>query len=192
MSTPLPHDYLASAVRWFGRQAKDMDATARRVLARASRRQLLIETPNQRIDAQTTFGERIADKVAAFGGSWAFIILFGVVLLAWVALNSEFLGKSAFDPYPFIFLNLILSMLAAIQAPVIMMSQNRQSTKDRQMAAYDYEVNLRAEVEIMALHEKLDALRGEQMMQVIAQQQTQIELLTRMIDMRNAPPAPDA
>ncbi|WP_219811402.1 DUF1003 domain-containing protein [Luteibacter rhizovicinus] len=101
--------------------------------------------------------------------------------MAWVVLNSLLLGRSAVDPYPYIFLNLMLSMLAAFQAPVIMMSQNRQSSKDREMAAYDYEVNLKAEVEILALHEKLDALRNEQVMQLLAQQQAQIDLLTRLV-----------
>lgn len=109
-----------------------------------------------------------------------------------MVLNTEILGKTAFDPYPYIFLNLVLSMLAAIQAPIIMMSQNRQAVKDRQMAAHDYEVNLKAEIEIMTLHEKMDALRAEQLVTIIAQQQMQIELLRTLIDApdrgpRNAP-----
>ncbi|KQB11442.1 DUF1003 domain-containing protein [Rhodobacter capsulatus] len=103
-------------------------------------------------------GARVADRVAAFGGSWAFIGIFALVLLGWVALNTVIL-VTAVDPYPFVFLNLILSMLAAVQAPVIMMSQNRQAEKDRLAAAHDYEVNLKAEIEIMRLHEKLDDLR---------------------------------
>lgn len=184
MPYPNHHDYLESAARWFGRQAKDLDATTRKVLSRAAQRQTVSEDPNRRLEAQTTFGEQLADKVAAFGGSWVFISLFGAVLFAWVVINTELLGKTAFDPYPYIFLNLMLSMLAAIQAPIIMMSQNRQSTKDRQMSAYDYEINLKAEVEIMALHEKVDALRSDQMMKIIAQQQTQIDLLTRLVETR--------
>ncbi len=187
MSHPPPIDYLTSATRWFGQQAKDLDATTRAVLARAGKGQAMTHDPVRHLDEQATFGERIADKVARFGGSWHFIILFGVVLVAWVVLNAAMLGRAAFDPYPFIFLNLVLSMLAAIQAPVIMMSQNRQSTKDRQMAAYDYEVNLKAEVEIMALHEKMDALRSQQMMTLLTQQQAQIELLTRLVDGRQDP-----
>jgi uncharacterized membrane protein len=107
---------------------------------------------------QPDLGARVADRVAAFGGSWSFILLFAAVLVAWVVLNTVALA-SPLDPYPFIFLNLILSMLAAVQAPVIMMSQNRQSEKDRIAAAHDYEVNLKAELEIMRLHEKLDELR---------------------------------
>ena len=107
---------------------------------------------------ESDLGARIADRVAAFGGSWAFIGIFALVLLGWVALNTVIL-VAAVDPYPFVFLNLILSMLAAVQAPVIMMSQNRQAEKDRLAAAHDYEVNLKAEIEIMRLHEKLDELR---------------------------------
>jgi len=110
---------------------------------------------------QTSFGERLADRVAAIGGSWGFIIGFAVVLFVWMLINSKALqglGLS-FDPFPFIFLNLMLSMLAAIQAPVIMMSQNRQAAKDRLTEKLDYEINLRAELEIMRLHEKLDQLR---------------------------------
>ncbi len=111
-------------------------------------------------EAQASFGDRLADKVAAVGGSWGFIISFGVILFGWMLLNSDVLAhwNRAFDPYPYIFLNLMLSMLAAIQAPVIMMSQNRQGDRDRVAASHDYEVNLRAELEIMRLHEKIDML----------------------------------
>ena len=112
-------------------------------------------------DAQASTGDRLADRVAAVGGSWGFIIVFTLVLLGWMLLNSEVLQRFglAFDPYPFIFLNLMLSTLAAVQAPIIMMSQNRQSAKDRLTASVDYEINLRAELEIMRLHEKLDQMR---------------------------------
>jgi len=103
-----------------------------------------------------TFGQRIADKVASFGGSWTFIITFGLVLVAWVVLNSAILMSKAFDPYPYILLNLFLSMLAALQAPVIMMSQNRQAHKDRLKADLDYEINLKAELEVAQLHNKVD------------------------------------
>ncbi|HWW58095.1 MAG TPA: DUF1003 domain-containing protein [Sphingopyxis sp.] len=111
--------------------------------------------------AQAEFGERLADRVAAVGGSWGFIIGFAVVLFAWMLINSKALQGLglAFDPFPFIFLNLMLSMLAAIQAPVIMMSQNRQAAKDRLTEKLDYEINLRAELEIMRLHEKIDQMR---------------------------------
>jgi uncharacterized membrane protein len=113
-----------------------------------------------------SFGDRLADRVAAIGGSWGFIIAFGVVLAGWMGLNLA-LATRAFDPYPFIFLNLMLSTLAAIQAPVIMMSQNRQAAKDREGAEHDYLVNLRAELEIMRRHDKLDAVRDQQLMDLL-------------------------
>jgi uncharacterized membrane protein len=125
-----------------------------------------------------TFGQRLADRVAAVGGSWAFIIGFGVALVLWMGWNL--LGKVVgidFDPFPFIFLNLMLSMLAAIQAPVIMMSQNRAAQRDRENAEHDYVVNLRAELEIMHLHDKLDALRDRQILELLTKQAETMELL---------------
>jgi CRP/FNR family transcriptional regulator, cyclic AMP receptor protein len=113
--------------------------------------------PNEVIDKDATFGERIADKVAGFGGSWTFILSFGFVLMSYVSLET-LLGKRAWDPYPYILLNLFLSMLASVQAPVIMMSQNRQDTKDRLRGELDYDVNRRAEVEIQGLARKLNML----------------------------------
>jgi uncharacterized membrane protein len=103
-----------------------------------------------------TLGDRVADRVASFGGSWTFILIFGAIMLVWVLLNTSFLLRNHFDPYPFILLNLFLSMIAAIQAPVIMMSQNRQASKDRLKADLDYDVNLKAELEVAQLHRKLD------------------------------------
>ena len=139
---------------------------------------------NKDFDDQLTFGQRVADKVAAFGGSWTFIIIFGSTILGWIILNSVILAKSksSFDPYPYILLNLFLSMLAAIQAPVIMMSQNRLSVKDRLDAAHDYEVNLKAELEIANLHEKIDILREKQWAELVEMQQEQIALLTKLLD----------
>lgn len=113
---------------------------------------------NVEAEERLTFGERIADKVAAFGGSWVFIISFGTVMVTWVVLNSVILARKAFDPFPYILLNLFLSMLAAIQAPVIMMSQNRQVAKDRLKADIQYDVNLKAELEIAQLHQKVDRI----------------------------------
>ncbi len=128
-----------------------------------------------------SFWERLADNVAKVGGSWSFIFGFGVALALWIAWN-ELGGKAlAFDPYPFIFLNLMLSMLAAIQAPVIMMSQNRAATRDREAAEHDYVVNLRAELEIMHLHDKLDSLREQQIMELLARQQETLELLRSQV-----------
>jgi uncharacterized membrane protein len=128
-----------------------------------------------------TFGEIVADRVAAFGGSWTFIILFFVILFLWVILNTVILVTKPFDGYPFIFLNLVLSMLAAVQAPIIMMSQNRQSAKDRMDAEHDYEVNLRAELEIIGLHHKIDDLREQKWIDLIEIQQKQIALLEKIV-----------
>nr|WP_282097571.1 DUF1003 domain-containing protein [Luteibacter sp. SG786] len=132
-----------------------------------------------------TFGQRLADNVSRFGGSWTFIIIFGLGLLLWTGLNSYVLHKP-FDPYPYIFLNLMLSMLAAVQAPVIMMSQNRQAAMDRLDAANDYKVNLKAEIEIMALHDKLDQMRTEQLAALLAKQQEQIDLLMKLVGSRDS------
>ena len=123
-------------------------------------RQVRSRDPNVAFDEQSTFGQRVADQVAQVGGSWTFIGLFGIGLVAWMALNQEL--DRPFDPYPYILLNLILSCLAALQAPIIMMSQNRQALKDRSDARTDYEVNVRAEMEILSLHRKLDLLRDEE------------------------------
>jgi uncharacterized membrane protein len=112
--------------------------------------------PNLEEEERLTFGQRIADKVASFGGSWTFIIIFGVILAVWVFINSAALFSKHFDPYPYILLNLFLSMIASVQAPVIMMSQNRLSSKDRLKSDLDYEVNLKAELEVAHLHRKVD------------------------------------
>lgn len=124
------------------------------------------------------FWERLADQVAAVGGSWGFIGAFGLFLAVWITLNALARAPGwAFDPYPFIFLNLMLSTLAAIQAPVILMSQNRQAARDRRMAEHDYRINLRAELEIMHLHDKLDALRTQEIAELITRQ---TEVLTQL------------
>lgn len=128
-----------------------------------------------------TFGERLADQVAAIGGSWGFIIGFALFLALWMGWNVLLKGKIAVDPYPFIFLNLILSMLAAIQAPVIMMSQNRAAARDREAAEHDYVVNLRAELEIMHLHDKVDAMREHQMLELLKKQNEAIRLLKAQV-----------
>jgi uncharacterized membrane protein len=128
-----------------------------------------------------TFGQRLADRIAAFGGSWTFIMLFLAALLGWVALNTLLRGR-AFDPYPYILLNLFLSMLASLQAPIIMMSQNRQTAKDRLHAEHDYEVNLKAEIEIRTLHEKLDQLRDQKWTALVALQDQQIRMLERLLE----------
>jgi len=135
---------------------------------------------NREFEAQMTLGERVADRVAQFGGSWTFIGIFGGILVVWMGINSFFLLKKPFDPYPYILLNLVLSTLAALQAPVIMMSQNRQAEKDRMQATQDYEINLMAEIEIRDLHDKLDALRFKQWHELWHLQQRQLELLEHL------------
>jgi uncharacterized membrane protein len=135
------------------------------------------ENINLQYEQQLKLGERLSDRLAQFGGSWTFIILFGTVLFGWVALNTVVLVRRPFDPYPFIFLNLILSCLAAIQAPVIMMSQNRQEAKDRLRAEHDYRVNLKAELEIRLLHAKVDQLLTHQWQRLLEIQQLQLDLM---------------
>lgn len=129
-----------------------------------------------------SFGDRLADHVADFGGSWKFIIIFGVLLMLWIILNVYILQDKGFDPYPFILLNLFLSCIAAIQAPVIMMSQNRQEDKDRQRSKKDYMINLKSEVEIHTLHEKLDQLIIIQQQELIENQKEQLEKLNVVLE----------
>ena len=145
----------------------DIPARERLVIERVAKRLAVSRNVNIEFDTEMTFGKRLADRVAAFGGSWTFLIMFGAVIFLWVAGNSAVLAMRAFDPYPFILLNLLLSLIAAVQAPVIMMSQNRLAAKDRLQAAHDYEVNLKAEIEIMALHEKLDEIRSKDLAELI-------------------------
>ncbi|HMZ08962.1 MAG TPA: DUF1003 domain-containing protein [Anaerolineales bacterium] len=156
----------------------------REFIRRMMERRHVTRNINTEFDEQLTVGQRLADNVAKFGGSWTFITIFALILLAWVILNSVILARfnDAFDPYPYILLNLFLSMLAAIQAPIIMMSQNRQAAKDRLDAAHDYEVNLKAEMEIETLHQKLDELRDKQWADLVEMQQEQIRLLTRLLE----------
>lgn len=155
----------------------------RKVLDHLASKARISQDINKTYTDQMSFGDRLADRVAAFGGSWTFIILFFAVLLAWVVSNAILMqsGK-AFDPYPFIFLNLVLSMIAAVQAPIIMMSQNRQAAKDRLVAGHDYEINLKAELEILALHEKLDDVRQQKLVLLMKQQEEQMKILATLLN----------
>ncbi len=148
------------AIELLGKTLDELETEEAKVLQHIHHVQRTSRDASELADEKSTFGERLSDNVARVGGSWKFIIVFALVLFGWMVLNTEILGKigKAFDPYPYIFLNLMLSTVAAIQAPIIMMSQNRQSTKDRIAASHDYEVNLRAELEIMRLHAKIDSL----------------------------------
>jgi uncharacterized membrane protein len=148
------------AIELLGKTLDELETEEAKVLQHIHHVQRTSRDASELADEKSTFGERLSDNVARIGGSWKFIVVFALVLFGWMILNTEILGKigKAFDPYPYIFLNLMLSTVAAIQAPIIMMSQNRQSTKDRIAASHDYEVNLRAELEIMRLHAKIDSL----------------------------------
>ena len=147
------------ANRWLKRKPGGLSALESRVLQSTIDRRTISSDANKAYATHQTLGDRVADTIARIGGSWSFILAFIAFLILWTFGNAWLLARDAFDPYPFIFLNLVLSMVAALQAPVIMMSQNRQTERDRIDAAHDYEVNLKAEIEIMALHEKLDELR---------------------------------
>jgi uncharacterized membrane protein len=168
----------------------DLSDRERRVISRIAKRVHISQNLNRIFEEKLTFGQRLSDRISAFGGSWTFIILFAFVLVAWVLLNSVLLAslQDVFDPYPYVFLNLILSMLAAIQAPIIMMSQNRQATKDRLAASHDYEVNLKAELDIMRLHEKMDELRQRHLADILEKQEEQILLVRQLLG--SGKPAP--
>lgn len=169
------------AIKFLQREWDSLGEQEKKVVESLIHRGHLSRNLNREADDNRTFGERLADKVAAFGGSWTFIIIFGTVLIAWVILNSLIFLNRGFDPYPYILLNLFLSMLAAIQAPIIMMSQNRQEAKDRQNAEHDYEINLKAELEICTIQEKLDELRDKKWVELVEMQQQQIRLLEKLL-----------
>jgi uncharacterized membrane protein len=158
----------------------ELSSLDQEVLNSLNRHETLASNVDEEYEKTFTLGERLADRLADFGGSWNFIVIFGAVLLGWIVLNSAVLVAKPFDPYPFIFLNLILSCIAAIQAPVIMMSQNRQEAKDRRRSEHDYQVNLKAELEIRHLHEKLDHLLSHQWERLVAIQQVQLDLLSEI------------
>jgi len=152
-----------------------LNAIEKRIIEQFIHRQRVSRGSSQ---GQVSFGDRVADRVAAFGGSWSFIFVSVAVIAAWLLINAHM--TKAFDPYPFILLNLVLSCLAALQAPVIMMSQNRQAAHDRLDAQHDYEVNTKAEMEIVGLHAKLDELREQKWVDLMKAQERQLALLTQL------------
>lgn len=175
---------VALSEKLFRKKYEQLGNQEKHVAHHLAERTHIARNVNQDISEKMTFGQRLADKVAAFGGSWTFISIFGAVMVIWVLLNSVILirfSSVSFDPYPYILLNLFLSMLAAIQAPIILMSQNRQAYKDRLSAEHDYEVNLKAELEIITLHEKIDLLRETQWSELISIQQEQLKLLSQLV-----------
>ncbi|TAK03484.1 DUF1003 domain-containing protein [bacterium] len=166
-----------------------LDHMERELVRKIAQRLQLSKNINEVYEESLTFGERAADRLTQFGGSWTFIFIFALVLVVWMWINTSVLGKP-FDPYPYILLNLVLSCLAAVQAPIIMMSQNRHAEKDRLQAENDYQVNLKAELEIQQLHEKLDELRmqsWQELWQIQTRQLDLLEGLTRSVGMGKEP-----
>lgn len=172
-------NYLMQLIR---AENDDISSVEQQVVEAITGNKILSEDIEPIIDNQLSIGQRAADKIAEFGGSWKFIISFFVVLIAWIAMNAWFLGRQPFDPYPFILLNLILSCLAAIQAPIIMMSQNRVEQKDRMRSENDYKVNLKAELEIKLLHEKIDHLTFIQSRRMLEVQQIEVDYLEDILE----------
>jgi uncharacterized membrane protein len=158
-------------------ESGDLTEIERRVANSLATHETLAENVEKRYEGTRTLSERISDDLANVGGSWMFISGFAVALAVWIALNLVLGNRGAFDPYPFILLNLVLSCLAAIQAPIIMMSQRRQEAKDRLRSLNDYQVNLKAELEIRHLHEKIDHLLGKQWQRLAEIQQLQLEIM---------------
>ena len=171
-----------AALKLLRKEWDNLRAAEKNALEKLLTKKTISRDGNKEFREKRSFGERVADSVAKFGGSWTFIIIFCAILVGWVILNSFILlSKNAFDPFPYILLNLVLSMVAAIQAPIIMMSQNRQAAKDRLEAAHDYEVNLKADLEILSLHQKIDELRENKWIELIKIQQMQIEMLEKLL-----------
>ncbi len=158
----------------------ELSALEKEVIEGLERHSILTQNLEEELQTKRTLGERVADRVAVFGGSWTFILLFFSLLAGWILVNTLWLMGRPFDPFPFILLNLVLSCLAAIQAPIIMMSQNRQDAKDRQRAEHDYRVNLKAELEIRQLHSKLDQLLTHQWQRLLEIQRLQIDALQEL------------
>lgn len=167
------------------KESGDLDRLEKDVVKAITGNELLSENIEESFEEHFTFGQRIADNIATFGGSWTFILTFFALLLIWIGINVIALSSQPFDPYPFILLNLILSCLAAIQAPVIMMSQNRKEAKDRVRNEHDYKINLKAELEIRLLHEKLDHLMIHQNKKLLEIQGLQSDYLEDISDRMN-------
>lgn len=171
-------DYRSAAVtNYLKKEVGELSDLEKKVIHSVASDQTLTDKLDDEEDLKTTFGQRIADHVATFGGSWTFIMSFGGFLVIWISVNAFWLANKGFDPYPYILLNLILSCIAAMQAPVIMMSQNRQEEKDRERSKKDYMVNLKSELEIRTLHEKIDHFIMDQQQEFIELQQIQIDML---------------
>lgn len=180
-SSELNHYREQAISNYLTKEIGELSELEKTVLSSVTDNSLLTENIEAEGQQILTTGQRIADKVASFGGSWKFIISFGVFITLWIIGNVYFLFVKVFDPYPFILLNLILSCLAALQAPVIMMSQNRQEEKDRERSKQDYMINLKSELEIRALHEKIDHFIMDQQQELLELQKTQIEMMNDIL-----------
>lgn len=193
MSNPASHsshsrrvDRRETARQLLQKELEQLPPEERSVVERFISKRKVARNVAQDFRKTRSLGERLADRVAEVGGSWNFIIAFGVVMAIWMVLNSFLLSRS-FDPYPYILLNLCLSCLAAVQAPIIMMSQNRQAAIDRLNAENDYQVNVKSELEILQVHEKLDLLRAQDWASLVELQNRQIDMLQRLLEQANAP-----
>jgi uncharacterized membrane protein len=171
------YEYVRSLIEADKGELSDLE---KEVVESLAKHEILSLHVDQEYESQLTIGQRLSDKLASFGGSWKFIIIFAGIMVLWISINTLLLVTRPFDPYPFILLNLILSCLAAIQAPIIMMSQNRQESKDRLRSSHDYQINLKAELEIRQLHQKLDHLLSHQWERLVEIQAVQLELLNEM------------
>jgi uncharacterized membrane protein len=174
--------YLTSLIR---QEKGELDIIDRDVMEAIKNNAVLSENIEDDIEGRLTLGQRMADKIASFGGSWTFIIIFFSFILIWMSINAFFLATKPFDPFPFILLNLLLSCLAAIQAPIIMMSQNRKEQKDRQRGEHDYKINLKAELEIKLLSEKIDHIIVHQNKKLLEIQEIQTDYLEDLIKRLN-------
>jgi uncharacterized membrane protein len=171
------HEYVQSLLETEKGELSELELE---VLNGLKEHEILASNPEEDFEATLTVGQRMADRIASFGGSWTFILVFALALMAWMAVNSFLLPAHPFDPFPYILLNLLLSTLAAVQAPLIMMSQNRQEARDRLRAMHDYQVNLKAELEIRQLHQKMDHLLSKQWERLVEIQEIQMELIKEL------------
>ncbi len=176
-------DYVVARLR---QERGSLSAVEAEVARKAGESLILAENLEEEFQRGTTFGQRAADATARVGGSWGFVVGFTVALLVWIAVNTWLLASRAFDPYPYILLNLCLSCLAALQAPIIMMAQNRQAARDRAQADQDFRINLQAEISILNLHEKVDHLLHAQWERLVELQQIQIDLMEEIAETKHA------
>jgi len=182
--TCLNHQRITHSIERLEHERGELTAIESQIAAHAVSHLAIAQNADLEFEQRKTLGDRISDRVAAIGGSWRFVIGFFVVLAGWIAINVAM--ARGFDPYPFILLNLVLSTLAAVQAPIIMMSQNRVAARDRAQADEDFRTNLKAELEVASLHEKVDHLLHSQWEQLIEMQQVQLDLLQQLVDERHA------